>query len=257
MSTSKECARRGKWRRRRFAHEREAMTIPKKLHIIWIGDESRRPDEWIQTWKDNHPTWEFKLWGNAEYDSAPWRCKKQMDILRAAKVWEGVADIMRYEILFRHGGVYVDADSTCVRPLDDKLLDNKMFVPYASERSLPGIITNCFIGSIAEHPVLGSMIEKIYKIKESETYRWGFYRWKLQRRPAPAWELVGPLLLTEAINKYPELVRVYPSIMFIPKHFTDKEERINNDPDRPTYARHMYATTQKAYPADLLTRTGS
>jgi hypothetical protein len=50
--------------------------IPKKLHVIWVGDESKRPDHWIQTWRDKHPTWEFRLWGNTEYDGVPgtrWR----------------------------------------------------------------------------------------------------------------------------------------------------------------------------------------
>ena len=31
------------------------------------------------------------------------------------------ADVLRYEILRRHGGVYVDVDVECLRPLDDLL----------------------------------------------------------------------------------------------------------------------------------------
>ena len=31
--------------------------IPKKLHIIWVGDESKRPDNCIQTWIDKNPAW--------------------------------------------------------------------------------------------------------------------------------------------------------------------------------------------------------
>ena len=40
------------------------MTIPKTLHITWVGDESRRPDNCIQTWADRNPGWTVKLWGN-------------------------------------------------------------------------------------------------------------------------------------------------------------------------------------------------
>jgi mannosyltransferase OCH1-like enzyme len=98
------------------------LSIPKKLHAVWVGDESKCPHQWLQTWRDKHPAWEFKLWGNAEYDSVPWRSKRQMDIFRACGEWNAVADLMRYEILCEHGGVYVDADSMSVRAFDDWLL---------------------------------------------------------------------------------------------------------------------------------------
>lgn len=98
------------------------LNIPQKIHVIWVGDESKRPDQWISIWRDNHPTWEFRLWGNAELERQSWRSKKQIEIFRNSGHWEGVADLMRYEILFEHGGVYVDADSTSVRPLDSWLL---------------------------------------------------------------------------------------------------------------------------------------
>lgn len=223
------------------------MTIPKKLHIIWIGDETKRPDDWIKTWCDLNPAWELKLWGNHEYDTCGWVCKPQMDILRAAGLWAGVADIMRYEILFEHGGFYVDADSVCIRPLDDWLLDNKMFAIYASEKYAPGLVANGFIGSLARHPVLQDMIAAISCIKESDTYRWKLYKWRLQKRYVQPWRLVGPVLFTETIQKYPNMVNILPSILFNPKHCNDKYERVSTDERYPIYARHFYGTTFKKY----------
>ena len=40
-----------------------------------------------------------------------WKSRRQIDIFRATERREGIADLMRYEILDEHGGVYVDADT--------------------------------------------------------------------------------------------------------------------------------------------------
>ena len=48
------------------------MTIPKTLHITWVGDESRRPDNCIQTRADRNPGWTVKLWGNDDLANYGW-----------------------------------------------------------------------------------------------------------------------------------------------------------------------------------------
>ena len=90
--------------------------IPKMLHIIWVGDEARKPQDAIDNWQTKHPAWQFRLWGDAELNGMQWKSRHQIDIFRASERWEGVADLMRYEILHEHGGVYVDADTTAYAP---------------------------------------------------------------------------------------------------------------------------------------------
>ena len=48
---------------------RQAGMIPRTFHFIWVGDESRRPDNCIDTWRAAHPDWQFRLWGNAELEA--------------------------------------------------------------------------------------------------------------------------------------------------------------------------------------------
>ncbi|HCT52382.1 MAG TPA: mannosyltransferase, partial [Balneola sp.] len=36
--------------------------IPKIIHQIWIGDQSKRPSEMMKTWQDMNPDWEYMLW---------------------------------------------------------------------------------------------------------------------------------------------------------------------------------------------------
>ena len=51
----------------------------------------------------------------SELGALQWRCRKQIEVFRARGQWEGVADLMRYEILHEHGGVYVDV-RFCLHP---------------------------------------------------------------------------------------------------------------------------------------------
>src|ERR1019366_9126054 len=182
------------------AHIPAPPQIPKHLHVIWIGDDSKCPHQWIQTWKDKHPTWQFKLWGNAELDGRPWRSKRQMERFRQAGSWAGVADLMRYEILCEHGGVYVDADSTCVRPLDDWLLDTRMFAAWENEVHRPGLVANGYIGSVPQHPALHAIIRKTSSMNRRVWHRaWtNPFRWE----ELSPWKAVGPLFFTKMIAPF-------------------------------------------------------
>jgi mannosyltransferase OCH1-like enzyme len=214
--------------------------IPKNIHVIWVGPRER-PDHWINSWRDKHPGWEFHLWGNDDYRSIDWRSRRQMDRFEAEGHWAGVADLMRYEILFRHGGVYVDADALCVRALDDWLLHNHMFAVRESERHRPGLIINSFIGSVPEHPALSDIVKAISRMN-APVRQWSWRH--LRKMNIMPWKSVGPRFFTKMIRPYcPELVTVLPSILFLPRHFLDADERSCDS----TYARHFWGSTRKAY----------
>ena len=193
------------------------MPIPKTIHIIWIGDESRRPDRWIETWRSKHPSYQIKVWGNAEFDQTEWRTQSQIDFFLERADYPAIADLMRYEILFNEGGVYVDADSECIRPLDDALLDHKMFACWMSVKDEGKLISNGFLGAEKANPLLGYLIERILKIKYLDRrWSWSKFRW----RRAGAWRVIGPHLLTRCWRQlpYPDL-HVLPYYTFLPEHY--------------------------------------
>ena len=39
------------------------LKIPKIIGHIWVG-HLQAPKEWMQTWRDYHPTWEYRLYDN-------------------------------------------------------------------------------------------------------------------------------------------------------------------------------------------------
>jgi len=217
--------------------------IPKIFHFIWVGDESRRPDNCIETWRAAHPDWDLRLWGNAELEGRGWVNAHHIAQMRTRE-WNGVADMMRWEILLEHGGVVFDADSICVRPLEEGMLDCEAFSCWESEVARPGLIAAGYFGSAPDNPFVRHIVEDI----AAATSVIGDM----------AWKTVGPLRLTESYrqHRYTQL-RIYPSHYFIPRHFTG----VTYEGTDPVYAHQLWGTTLRSYDrlhqADVASIVGS
>lgn len=206
--------------------------IPRILHQIWIGPD-QAPEAAMATWPAAHPGWTYRRWTNADLDAHPWRAKAQMDAFASRGCWEGVADIMRYEILYDDGGIYLDADLTCVRPLDDWLLDCRFVAVYESERHRPSAVANGILGAPAEHAILAWMVARVLEVTPA----------KLADPKTWAFQTVGPVLLTEILGRAPSAMSILPSVLFLPQHYEDETERVSS----LIYARHAWTGTQRHY----------
>lgn len=177
--------------------------IPKIIHQIWIGDQSRRPTRWLQSWREAHPDWVYHLWtednmpalrAQAAFDAMPHLC--------------GKADIARYEILYAMGGVYLDADSECVSPLTEDLLQNRAFAAHENEYWRPGLIGNSVFGCEPQVPFLAQLTDRIVAERRLA-----------HCSAADVWQLTGPLPFTRTIGEGGHsYVRLYPSFWFYPEH---------------------------------------
>ena len=92
--------------------------IPRTFHQIWINrDHPALPDKFSayrDSWLERHAGWEYKLWNLDNLDFVPQR----MDLVQSAPSYAQMADVLRYEILHRHGGVYLDTDFECLRSIE-------------------------------------------------------------------------------------------------------------------------------------------
>jgi mannosyltransferase OCH1-like enzyme len=203
--------------------------IPRTLHLIWVGDPTRRPSRCIQSWIDHHPDWTLKVWGNEELGARAWINADHMRAM-SAREWNGVADMMRWEILLDEGGVLVDADSFCDRALPDWILECEAFACWENELARPGLIAAGYFGSIPGTPFLARLVEDI-RLKPTVVDRM-------------AWETVGPLHLTETWKKaqYGNLT-ILPSHFFIPRHFTG----LLYTGGGPVFARQEWGSTLHTY----------
>lgn len=205
--------------------------IPRTLHLIWVGDEAKRPNRCIQTWIDHHPDWTLKIWGNEELNRRAWINAGHIRAM-STREWNGVADMMRWEILFDEGGVLVDADSVCLRPLPDWLLECEAFACWENELVRPGLIAAGYFGTRPRTPFLAALIDGI--------------RSKPTVIDRMAWETVGPQHLTDTWKKarYANLT-ILPSHFFIPRHFTGFEY---TGPG-PVFANQEWGSTLRSYDA--------
>ena len=130
--------------------------IPRVIHQIWLGGEP--PEEvsgWLQTWRAHHPGWEHRVWNDGDLPIL-----QNQSLFDAAPSYAMKADILRLELLLRWGGVYVDADYECHRPIDD-LVDG---VPLVLLSEGP-ILTNSFIAATSGHPLIQTLVEGLAKVE--------------------------------------------------------------------------------------------
>ena len=105
-----------------------AAAVPRVIHQIWIGSRPC-PEEWIGSWRRDycaaHPSWTHRLWRDADVvellrqhpsSSSSGGDDGESGGTPLHKIYESLgqpclrADVARYAILHRHGGVYIDAD---------------------------------------------------------------------------------------------------------------------------------------------------
>ena len=104
--------------------------IPKKIHYCWVGGNSKPPlvKKCIQSWKKYCPDYEIIEWNESNYDISKNIYMKQA---YEAKKWAFVTDYMRLDIIYEHGGIYLDTDVELIKNIDD-LLSNEAFAGIES-----------------------------------------------------------------------------------------------------------------------------
>lgn len=130
------------------------MTIPRIFHHVWVsGDEMPAPVlEARQTWIDLHPDWEFRVW---RLEDLTWL--RNQTLFDRAVPYSQKADFARYEVVDRFGGVYLDTDMECLRPLDSILEGCRFF----SGREPSGNVGSAIFGAVPAHPIVREVIERL------------------------------------------------------------------------------------------------
>lgn len=172
--------------------------IPRTIHHIWIGPDPL-PDEyrpWIEGWKRHHPGWEHRLWTEENLPEEPLRPEVH-ERLRAPVER---ADILRLEILYRQGGVYVDTDLECLRPLDDVVADEELVIACLK----PWQVTNTLIASMPGHPLLERALRDL---RPMNVY------WTASSASSIK-EVAGPPFLARLVRHHPEIRLLEPSLLF-------------------------------------------
>ena len=205
------------------------LGIPKKLGHIWIGP-LKPPTDWMDSWRDHHPTWEYRLYDNDFLFSRRWRAQPLINEYYRRGEYAGVSDLMRYEILLEQGGFLPEADSLCLRPTDELWTTPSLYTVYEHEEKKPGLVSP-FLASAPGHPYLDVILTRIMRRNRPEDLG------------APWWA-VGNKFLKRALATQPaENIVIFPSHYFIPKH----KGSDRYDGDGPVYCDQFWGSTLNRY----------
>lgn len=207
------------------------MSVPKILHFVWVGDERKRPDGCIDSWRKLNPDYEVRVWGNSDLAERPWVNAHHMREMSRFELC-GVADLMRYEILYRHGGIALDADSMCIRPLENWLLEPDDFTCWSNELHLPSLLANGVMGAAARSPYVAAIIMKIQDSKSVTHDR--------------AWKTTGPVVTTQVWQEHLYPLTIYPSHYFLPDFHSGPAYSGNG----VVFARQFYGSTYNGIRTD-------
>jgi mannosyltransferase OCH1-like enzyme len=208
--------------------------IPKIIHQVWMGGEL--PEEYAvycQGVRDMNPDFEYKLWTDDDIDKFGLENQKLFD---ATDSYGVKGDIVRYEIINRYGGIYLDVDFIAIKPFT-KLLDNEFFAGYECHTNwvFPGLF-----GSIAGHEINELCISKLHEVKYNRLNSSS----DIVRR-------TGPGLFSSAINRYKQHndIKLYGKEYFYPISSKLKrkeglsDELIESCVTDNTYAVHTWASS--------------
>lgn len=131
--------------------------IPKIIHYTWFSGEPfpEKIQNCINSWKDNLPDYELKLWDiEAIKDFESIYLKEAL----SQKKWAYAADYVRLYVIYREGGIYLDTDALVYKSFDS-LLQHEAFIGKESSIHFEGgfssqyLTSHCF-GAIKNHPFI-------------------------------------------------------------------------------------------------------
>lgn len=113
--------------------ERE-QKIPKTIHYCWFG-KTEIPDhlkKYMESWREYCPDYEIVRWDESNYDISQ---NQYMKEAYESKKWGFVPDYARLDIVYEHGGIYLDTDVEILKSFDD-LLCSSSFMGFADQHDV-------------------------------------------------------------------------------------------------------------------------
>jgi hypothetical protein len=199
--------------------------IPKVIHYCWFGGNPIPAEyrEYIKTWAEFCPDYEIIEWNEKNYDVT--KNTYMHDAYKAQK-WAFASDYARLDIVYEHGGIYLDTDIELLKNLDE-LLVHEAFMGIENRKYAN---TGLGFGAVKEHETIKELRDDYDSLTftKDDGVTGPMHQTKLLRRKG-----LNPrsrkIQLVAGIN-------VFPSEYFAPKSYTTlKVKSIEN-----AYSIHHY-----------------
>ncbi len=181
--------------------------IPNIIHQIWEGASEPLPEflkELGSTWKNNHPSWSYEFWDKDKMnsfveDNYPDFLETYLSYPYPVQRW----DAIRYLILYKIGGLYVDFDYESIEPIDKYIVGKKcVFSLDPVEHNMifnkSLIITNALMGIEPRHPFMKVIIDNLSLVSS-----------KAEDKINYVLETTGPFFITKLYELYLKKEEIY------------------------------------------------
>ena len=205
--------------------------IPKKIHYCWFGGNPlpELAQKCIASWEKYCPDYEIIQWNESNYDITK---NTYMHQAYEQKKWGFVPDYARLDIIYTHGGIYLDTDVELIKPIEELLmLDAFAGVEQDSEFVALGL----GFGASKEHPTIKAMRDYYDTLSFVENG-------EINLTPAPK---INTTVLQGLGYCYSSNVtdvcgmRIFPSEYLCPINFATNELRVTDK----TYSIHHYTAS--------------
>jgi hypothetical protein len=135
------------------------IIIPRIFHFIWLNSTTAPAsvEKNIRLWKELHPNWQIRLWTNASINNAGFTFYNRADFENTSRSARQISDVLRYDIIYQYGGIYVDLDFEPLKNIEALLHGLQAFVVYEDEF----FICNGIFGAIPGHELTERLVTQL------------------------------------------------------------------------------------------------
>lgn len=208
------------------------MNIPFIMKHIWVGPNPA-PSKWMQTWPKLHSNWEYSVFTDNDLKNRTFYNQHLIDEYYSRGKFNGVSDLIRYELLYETGGFFPEADSKCLNSVDELFTEDTdtCYTVYEHETIKPGFVSP-ILAANPGNKFLEQIIEKLHKLTPNQL-------------TSKVWACTGNEFLMHTIKEFTPKIKIFPSHYFIPEHYSGKAPRYTG-PDK-IYCDQLWGSTHKNY----------
>ena len=182
------------------------MNIENKMTHIWIGPNPA-PLKWMNTWPDKMPDWEYSVFTDDMLHKRKWYNQHLIEEYYRRGVWCGVADLIRYELIYERGGFWPEADSECYHDVSELFVQDPSlaYTVFECESVIPRSISPIMAANPGNE-FLDRILRNLHQLKPHQLNE-------------KAHESTGNFYLARLLDPHRHLLHIFPSHMFIPQWF--------------------------------------
>lgn len=205
------------------------LKIPKIIHQIWLGSPVPESFKVLQqSWIAHHigRDWLYKLWTDEDVKHMHLYNQEFYD---ATDNYGIKSDILRLEIIYHYGGVYIDMDYECLQALDDLHYTYDFYTALQPLDTSFIQLGSALFGACPKHPIIKHCIETV---KDD---------WHLKGAP----KKTGPVHFTKSFYACASTKGnkdiAFPAFYFYPLGCQETEENRNSWTKQGAFAVHWWA----------------